>query len=76
MGYLDGRVALITAGGGGIARATARLFAREGARLVLADINGEAAEAVAAEIRAEGCEACATAADALIAANQRSKRIT
>lgn len=69
MGYLDGRVALITAGGGGIARATARLFAREGARLVLADINGEAAEAVAAEIRAEGCEACATAADALIAAD-------
>jgi NAD(P)-dependent dehydrogenase (short-subunit alcohol dehydrogenase family) len=37
-GILDGKVALITGAGSGIGRATARIFAREGARLVLADV--------------------------------------
>jgi NAD(P)-dependent dehydrogenase (short-subunit alcohol dehydrogenase family) len=69
MRYLGGQVALITAGGGGIARATAKLFASEGAKLMLVDINGEAAESVAAEARAAGGEAYATAADALVAAD-------
>ena len=64
-GYLADQVALITAGGGGIARACAKLFASEGAKIVLADINGEAAGVTAAEVRAAGGEAIATSANAL-----------
>lgn len=37
-GILDGKIALITGAGSGIGRATAKIFAREGAKLVLADI--------------------------------------
>mgnify|MGYP001295990348 FL=1 len=38
---LQGKVAIITGGGGGIGRATAVRFAQEGARLLIADINEE-----------------------------------
>jgi NAD(P)-dependent dehydrogenase (short-subunit alcohol dehydrogenase family) len=37
-GILDGKVSLITGAGSGIGRATAKIFAREGAKLVLADV--------------------------------------
>jgi NAD(P)-dependent dehydrogenase (short-subunit alcohol dehydrogenase family) len=40
MGLLDGKVVLITGGGGGIGRAEALLFAREGARVVVNDLGG------------------------------------
>ncbi len=40
-GILDGKVALITGAGSGIGQATSRIFAREGAKLVLADIVDE-----------------------------------
>jgi 2-keto-3-deoxy-L-fuconate dehydrogenase len=52
MGKLDGKVAVITAAAQGIGRATAELFAREGARVVATDING----AKLAELQGAGIE--------------------
>jgi NAD(P)-dependent dehydrogenase (short-subunit alcohol dehydrogenase family) len=40
-GTLNGKVALVTGGASGIGRATALSFAREGAKLVVADMNDE-----------------------------------
>jgi NAD(P)-dependent dehydrogenase (short-subunit alcohol dehydrogenase family) len=50
VGQLEGKTALITGGALGIGLAVARRFAREGARVILADRNGEGAAAAAAEI--------------------------
>jgi NAD(P)-dependent dehydrogenase (short-subunit alcohol dehydrogenase family) len=47
---LDGKVCIVTGAGSGIGRASALLFAAEGARVVVADLDGTAAEAVVAEI--------------------------
>ena len=53
----EGRVTFITGTASGIGRAASRLFAARGSRLVLADIDCEAGEAVAEEIRGTGAEA-------------------
>src|SRR5579864_8749674 len=47
MGQLDGKVAVITGAASGMGRASALLFAREGAHVVLADLNAPGGEAAA-----------------------------
>jgi NAD(P)-dependent dehydrogenase (short-subunit alcohol dehydrogenase family) len=72
MGLLNGKVAIVTGAGGGLGEAYAKLFAAEGARVVVNDLGGPrdgsgsdhgAAEAVVAAIRADGGEAVANTDD-------------
>jgi NAD(P)-dependent dehydrogenase (short-subunit alcohol dehydrogenase family) len=62
-GKLDGRVAVITAGASGMGLAASRLFAREGASVVVADLDGAAAETAVATIEADGGKAWAFQVD-------------
>lgn len=62
-GLLEGKVGLVTGAGSGIGRVTAQTFAREGARVVVADWNEEAARTTTDEIEAEGFEALCVVAD-------------
>ncbi len=57
MALLDNKLALITGAGGGLGSALALGFAREGARVIVADIDGARANAVAAQIQATGGQA-------------------
>jgi NAD(P)-dependent dehydrogenase (short-subunit alcohol dehydrogenase family) len=61
---LEGRVAFLTGAGSGIGRAGALALAREGAHVVVTDLDGARAQNVAAEIRGAGGQAEAMALDA------------
>jgi NAD(P)-dependent dehydrogenase (short-subunit alcohol dehydrogenase family) len=63
MGILDKRVVIITGAGGGLGAAHARVFAAEGARVVVNDINRDAAQKVVDEITAAGGEAIVNTSD-------------
>jgi NAD(P)-dependent dehydrogenase (short-subunit alcohol dehydrogenase family) len=71
MKQLDGKTALITGGAGGIGRATALLFAGEGAAVGIVDLNQEAGQEVAREISAAGGRAIFEDADVTRAADCR-----
>jgi len=60
---LQGKVAIVTGAASGIGLSTAQLFAREGARVVLSDVQAEAGEAAAAQLRDAGHDALFVAAD-------------
>jgi NAD(P)-dependent dehydrogenase (short-subunit alcohol dehydrogenase family) len=73
-GRVEGKVALVTGGASGIGRATALTFAREGAKLIIADMNAEGGQQTVHIIKENGGEAIfvptdvtqATAVEALI----------
>ena len=60
---LEGQVAIVTGAGRGIGAAAAKLFAGEGAKVVVSDLDAEPAEAVVAAIKESGGEALAVAGD-------------
>src|SRR5690606_4919183 len=60
---LEGKVALVTGGGSGIGKATALLFAREGARVAVSGRTKEKLDRTVKEIENEGGQALAIAAD-------------
>ncbi|MBI2910648.1 MAG: SDR family NAD(P)-dependent oxidoreductase, partial [Chloroflexi bacterium] len=60
---LEGKVAIITGAGRNIGEEIARVFAREGAAVVVNDVDLVGAERVAGEIRADGGRALAVAGD-------------
>jgi len=69
---LQHKSAIVTGAASGIGRATAELFARESARLVINDVNGDRLAEIAAGIRAAGGEVVAVAGDVSIEADVRA----
>lgn len=63
MKMLENKVALITGAGSGIGKAISLIYAKEGARVILSDINEEHGNAVVSEIKASGGEAIFIKAD-------------
>ena len=63
MGQLDNKIAIVTGAGGGIGGAIAIRLAREGARIAVADIDGETAKPHAAEITSDGGQAFSIVTD-------------
>ena len=63
MKRLESKVVVVTGGGSGLGRTSALLFAAEGARVVIADIDGARAEAAAQAVRDQGGDATAVAVD-------------
>lgn len=60
---LEGNVAIVTGAASGIGKAIARAYAAEGAKVAIADLNGEAAKAAVDEIAADGGQAMAVTMD-------------
>ena len=60
---LQNKIALVTGAASGIGKEIARTYVREGAKVAIADLNKDAAEAAAAELRAQGFEAISVAMD-------------
>lgn len=60
---LEGKVALITGAGSGLGREASQLFASEGAKIAVVDIDAERAEATVALVKEQGGEALAVTAD-------------
>lgn len=54
---LQDKVAVVTGAGSGMGRAIATLYAQEGAKVIVSDINAETAQTVVDEIKAQGGEA-------------------
>jgi len=65
MGILAGKVCVLLGGGGGIGTASALAYAREGATVVVVDINKQLADEAVARVQAQGGEAWSARADAL-----------
>ncbi|ALC91561.1 3-ketoacyl-ACP reductase [Bacillus sp. FJAT-18017] len=63
MGKLDGKVAIVTGAGSGMARATAKLYAKEGAKVVLAEFNETTLNEALEEIKSAGGDAVAIRTD-------------
>ncbi|MGA2306511.1 MAG: SDR family NAD(P)-dependent oxidoreductase, partial [Acidimicrobiales bacterium] len=63
MGLLDGKTAVVTGAAQGIGRAIVETFAREGAAIVIGDVNLDAAEQAAAELVEGGARALAVRCD-------------
>jgi NAD(P)-dependent dehydrogenase (short-subunit alcohol dehydrogenase family) len=63
-----GAAAIVTGGASGIGQSIVRALAAREARVIIADIDGEGAEAEAAALRAKGCEAAAKTVDVTDAA--------
>ena len=62
---LQGKVAIVTGAGQGVGQGIANVLAREGAKVVVADLNGERAKRAADLIKAKGGEAMAQTVDVL-----------
>jgi 3-hydroxybutyrate dehydrogenase len=62
-GFLEGRTAFITGAASGIGLEIARTYAREGAKVVISDINGEKASLAAEELRQAGFESVGLSCD-------------
>ena len=68
MGRVDGKVAIVTGGAGGIGAATARALAKEGAAVAVVDLNAEATVPVVEAIEASGGAALGVRADLAVEA--------
>ena len=67
-----GKVAVITGGASGVGRAIAHLLAKEGAKVVVADIEAKALDRTVSELAALGCECMGQRADVTDASSMNS----